>query len=117
MSQECKPRSLGMIAWISFNLDSGRTVVIATKRNCGDMNRHGGDEGFMIFWHAELLGWIICRKQGTEKKVESALAYETDVPDLHGPIWISWTWFPQGISVRRILDCKLFAEDLVIGHR
>jgi hypothetical protein len=106
-----------MIAWVSLNLDSGRTVVIATKRNCGDMIRQGGDEGLMVFWHTELLGCIVCWKQGAEKSVESALAYETNVADLHGPIWVCWTWLPQGISVRRIFDCKLFAEDLVFGHR
>jgi hypothetical protein len=71
----------------------------------------------MIFWHATLVGWMVCRKQGVEKAVESAATYETDVADLHGPIWSCWTWLPQGMSVRRILDGKPFAEDVVFGHQ
>jgi hypothetical protein len=71
----------------------------------------------MIFWHASLVGWIVCWKQGIEKTMKFAPAYETNVADLHGPIWCLWTWLPQGMSVRRILDGKLFAEDVVVGHR
>ena len=71
----------------------------------------------MIFWHASLVGWMVCRKQGVEKTVEFASAYETDVADLHGPIWSLWSWLPQGMSIRRILDGKLFAEDVVVCHR
>ena len=83
-----------MMAWVVLNLDPDRTVIIGFKKDCRDMIRHGGDEGFMIFWHTELLRWMVCRKQGTEKAVESALAYETDVADLHRPIWVCWTWLP-----------------------
>ena len=71
----------------------------------------------MIFWHPELLGWIICWKQSVEKTMEIARAYETDIANLHGLIRFPWTWPPQGMSVRRILDCELFAENLVVGHR
>jgi hypothetical protein len=70
----------------------------------------------MIFWYAELMGWIVCWKQGVEKRIESSSAYETDVADLHRPLWFSWTWLPQGVSVRRMLDGKLFAVDVVLGH-
>ena len=81
------------------------------------MIRQVGDEGFMIFWHTELLmGWIVCRKQSVEKPIKFASAYETDVANLHGLIRISWTWSPQGMSVCRIPDRKLFAEDVVVGH-
>ena len=58
------------------------------------MIRQGGDEGFMMFWHTEILGWIICWKQGAEKMAESALEYKTNVANLHGSIWVSWTWLP-----------------------
>ena len=70
----------------------------------------------MIFWHAELVGWIVCWKQGVEKAMEVASAYETDVANLHGPIRVPWTRPPQCMSVCRILDCKLIAEDFVVGH-
>jgi hypothetical protein len=81
------------------------------------MIQHVGGKGFMMFWHAEPMGWIICWKQGIEKTMEIASAYKTDIAYLHGPIWIAWIWPPQGMSVRRVLDCKLFAEDVIVGHR
>jgi hypothetical protein len=70
----------------------------------------------MIFWYAELVGWIVCWKQGIEKTMEFASPYETDVADLHRPIRVPWTWFPQSMSIRRIFDGKLFAKDVVVGH-
>ena len=48
--------------------------------------------------------------------MEFASTYETDVADLHGPIRVPRTWFPQSVSVRRILDGKLFAKDVVVGN-
>ena len=92
-----KLQSPGMKAWVSLSPDSDRTVVIAIKRISDEMIRQGGirgDEGFKIFWHAELLGRIVCWKQGTENTVESAFEYESNVADLYGPIWVSWAWPP-----------------------
>jgi len=40
----------------------------------------------MVFWYAGLVGWMVCRKEGIEKSVESASAYETDVANLHEAI-------------------------------
>jgi hypothetical protein len=70
----------------------------------------------MIFWHAELVRWVVCWQQGVEKTVEFACTYETDVADLHWPIWVPWVRLPQCMSERRILDCELFAKDVVVGH-
>jgi hypothetical protein len=106
-----------MIAWVRIHADPSRTVMIATQKPRVDMIQHGGDKRFIIFWHAKLVGWIICWKQGVEKTVKFASTYETDVSDLHRPIWSPWTWLPQSMSVRRILDGKLFTEDVVVGHR
>ena len=106
-----------MIAWVKIHADSGRTIMIATQRARVEMIRHGGDKRFIIFWHAELVGWMICWKQGIEETVEFASTYETNVADLYRPIWSPRTWFPEGMSVRRILDGKLFAKDVVVGHR
>jgi hypothetical protein len=71
----------------------------------------------MTFWHAELVGWMVCWKEGVEKTMEIASAYETDIAYLNGPIRVPWTRPPQGMSIRRILDCKLFAKDVVVGHQ
>jgi hypothetical protein len=71
----------------------------------------------MIFWHSSLMGWMVCWQQGVEKTVEFASAYEADIADLHRPVGVPWTRSPQGMSARRILDCKLFAEDVVVSHR
>jgi hypothetical protein len=106
-----------VIAGIGLHADPGRTIIIAVKRIRVEMIRQGGGEGLMMFWHAELLGWIICWKQGIEKTMEIAFAYETDIANLNASIWVPWTWPPQGMSVRRVLDCKLFAEDVKVSHR
>lgn len=100
--------------------DPGGTVIISIDRIRVEMMiQQVGNERFMIFWHAELVGWIVCWKQGVEKTMEIAVAYKADIANSHGPIRVSWTWPPQGMSVRRVLDCKSFAEDVVVGggHR
>ena len=81
------------------------------------MIRQLGNEWFMKFWHAKLVGWVVSWKQGVEKTKEFAIAYETNVADLHGVTRVPWTWLPQSMSVRRILDGQLFAENLRVGHR
>ena len=47
-------------------------------------------------------------------KIVSGVLHETN---LNGPIFFNWTWIPQGMYVRRMLDCKLFAEDVVVSRR
>jgi hypothetical protein len=71
----------------------------------------------MIFWHAELVGWVVCWEEGVEKTMEIASAYKTDIAYLNRPIWVPWTRPPQSMSIRRILAYKLFAEYVVVGHR
>jgi len=91
--------------------------MVATKRTLADMTiLQIGDKLFIIFWHAKVLGFIVCGKEGVEKAVEFAHAYETDVADFHGPSRVIWTWVPQGMSVGRIPDSKLFSKDVVVSH-
>ena len=98
-------------------MDPGRTVMVATKRTLADMTIFQiWDKSFIILWHAKVLGFIVCGKEGVEKAVEFAHAYETDVADFHGPIRVIWTWVPQGMSVGRIPDSKLFSKDVVVSH-
>ena len=106
-----------MMTWVRLYADPSRTVMIEIKNIRAEMIRQLGDEGFIIFWDAELLGWIVCWKQSVEKTMEIASANETNIANLHWLIWVTWTWPPQGMSIRRILHCKLFAEDLVVGHQ
>ncbi len=106
-----------MIAWVRLHVDPGRTIMIASKRTSVKMIRQVGDEGLMVFWHAALVGWIVCWKQGVEKTMEFASAYETNVADLHRLIRVPWTRLPQGMSIQGILDGKLFAEDVAVGHQ
>jgi hypothetical protein len=51
-----------MIARIRIYVDPGRTVMITTQKPRVEMIQYGGDKRFIIFWHAELVGWIICWK-------------------------------------------------------
>jgi hypothetical protein len=37
----------------------------------------------MVFWYAELVGWMVRGKKGIEESVESAFTYETYVANLH----------------------------------
>jgi len=91
--------------------------MVATKRTVADMTiLQIGDKSFIILWHAKVLGFIVCGKEGVEKAVEFAHAYETDVADFHGPIRVIWTWVPQGMSVGRIPNSKLFSKDVVVSH-
>jgi hypothetical protein len=91
--------------------------MVATKRTVADMTiLQIGDKSFIILWHAKVLRFIVCGKEGVEKAVEFAHAYETDVADFHGPSRVIWTWVPQGMSVGRIPDSKLFSKDVVVSH-
>jgi hypothetical protein len=109
--------SPSMIAWVRLHADPGRTIMIAGKRTVVKMIRQVGDEWFMVFWHATLVGWIVCWKQGVEKTMEFAPAYETNVANLHRHTRVPWTWLPQSMSVQRVFDGKLFAENIAVGHR
>ena len=111
-----EPKLPSMIAWVRHNVDPGRTIMIASKRTFVKMIRQVGDEWFMIFWHATLMGWIVCWKQGVEKTMEFAIANETNVANLHRLIRVPWTWLPQSMSVQRIFDGKLFAKNIAVGH-
>ncbi len=92
-----------MIAWVRLHADPRRTVIIARKRTRIEMIRQGRDEGFMGFWDAgEHVGWVVFWKQSVEKTIEFASAYKTDIPDLHGPIWVKWAiwiWLPECVSI------------------
>jgi hypothetical protein len=48
--------------------------------------------------------------------MKSATAYETDIADFHRPIRLPWPWLPQRMTVRMMVDCKLFAKDFEVGH-
>jgi len=100
-----------------LDANPGRTIMVASERTSIKMIRQVGDEWFMIFWHAAFVGWIVFWKQGVEKSMEFASAYETNVANLHRLIRVPWTWLPQGMSVQRIFDGKLFAENIAVGHR
>jgi hypothetical protein len=81
------------------------------------MVRQTGDKRLMVFWYTELVGRMVRGKEGIEKTVESASAYEPDVANFHGTIRCRRTGIPQGMSTRRVLDRKLCAEDVVVSHR
>ena len=71
----------------------------------------------MILWYAELMvGRVVLGKKSIEKPVKLALAYETDIANLHASVPCPWTGLPQGMSACRILDRKLFTKNIVMGH-
>jgi hypothetical protein len=102
-----------MEVWFRHHADSGRTVMVGTKRTVVDMIRKIGEKLFVILWH---VGLSFCGTQSIEKTVKSATAYKTDIANFHRPVRFPWAWLPQSMSIRRILDCKLFAKNVVVGH-
>ena len=53
----------------------------------------------MVFWYAELVGWMVRGKKGIEESVESAFTYETDVANLDWAMQPRWTGLPQSMAV------------------
>jgi hypothetical protein len=51
-----------------------------------NMNGQTGFKWLIIFWHAEVVGWMVRGKENIEKTVESAFACETNVANVHGAI-------------------------------
>jgi hypothetical protein len=97
----CEPHLPGTISRVRLHADSCRTVITGIKNNCVEMidQAQAGYERFMIVWHAVLVGWIACWKQGVENTMELAFTYKANVAHLYGLIWFPWSWHPQGMSV------------------
>ena len=84
-----------MISRVRLYADTGRAVIITIERVRVKMTiQQVENKRLMIFWHAELVGWIVCWKQGIEKTMEIASTDEADIANLHGPIRVPWTWPP-----------------------
>jgi hypothetical protein len=62
------------------------------------------------------MGWVIRRKKGIKQPAKLAFANETDVTDFYSRIKSPWTWLPQSMSVCRIFQPELVAEDIIVGH-
>ena len=115
---ECESQLPGMIVCVRLHVDPARTVMIGHKRAPRiEMIQQSRDKGFVVFWHAEHVGWVILWKKSAEQTIEFACSYKSDIADLNRPIWVPWTWLPQCVSVRRIFYGKPFAEDIVLCHR
>jgi len=52
----CEIKLPRIMASVRLHADLARTIMIASKRTFVKMIRQFGDEWFMIFWHAELVG-------------------------------------------------------------
>ena len=90
--------------------------MIGTQSTADNVIGQLGNKRFMIFWYTEGVGWVVRGKKSVEKTVESAFADETNIANLHGTIQSRRTRLPQGMTVRRILGCKMSAKDVVVGH-
>jgi hypothetical protein len=93
------PRST--CVWFQLYINFARTVVAAIKRTRVDMIHQSRDKRFIILWYTKVVGWMIRRKKGIEKAVESPPAHDANVADFHGFVWSRWIWVPQGITIRR----------------
>jgi hypothetical protein len=75
-----------------------------------------GDKRFVVFWYTGRMGWMVRGKKSVEKAVESPFAYETDIANLYRNMQPRWTGLPQGMTIRRVLVCKLTPKDVIVGH-
>jgi len=46
--------------------------------------------------------------------MEITFVSEANVADLYGRIMSPWTWFPEGVTKNRVLDCEFFTENIVV---
>jgi hypothetical protein len=81
----------GMKVWFRFHADSGRRVMAGTKRTIAEVMRKLGAKLFKTVWH---VGLSFCGTQNIEKTMKPAIAYKTDIADLHRPILFPWAWLP-----------------------
>lgn len=91
--------------------------MIGTERASDYIIFHVGSKLLVLIWNTKhSMGRIIWVEQNIEKTVESSVPNETDVADCHSGISTARTWFPKRVSKGRILDCKVMAENVVMGH-
>jgi hypothetical protein len=71
------------------------------------------DEWVMKFWYAEPeIRWVTFRMQNIEQTEKFAIAYATDVTNVHG------SWLPYGMPEVGVRGCKLFTIAVPVGgHR
>jgi hypothetical protein len=50
----------------SYHVDPSRIVMARTERSIDNMIGQFGDKWFMIFWYAELVGWMVRGKKSIE---------------------------------------------------
>jgi hypothetical protein len=68
------------------------------------------DEWVMEFWYAEPeIRWVTFGMQSIEQTEEFAIAYATDVTNVHG------SWLPYGMPEIGVCDRKLFTIDVAVG--
>jgi hypothetical protein len=72
---------------------------------------------FVVIWNIEVVMGRMCRgKENIEETVEFASANVADVANFHGGTHPR-IWVPKGMSIGRKFDCKVVAEDIIVGHR
>jgi hypothetical protein len=68
------------------------------------------DERIMEFWYAEPeIRWVTFGMQSIEQTEEFAIAYATDVTDVHG------SWLPYGMPELGVCGRKLFTIAVAVG--
>lgn len=104
---------LGQKLRFTSNDDSGRTIMVVLENALVYMVGYSWDEWIMEFWYAEPeIQWVTFGMQSIEQAEKFAIAYATDVTDVHG------SWLPYGMSEPRVRGRKLFTIAVAVGgHR
>jgi len=104
---------LGQKLRFTGNDDSGRTIMVVLEDAFVYMVGDEWDEWVMGFWYAEPeIRWVTFGTQSIEQTEEFAIAYATDVTDVHG------SWLPYGMPEPGVCGRKLFTIAVAVGgHR
>jgi hypothetical protein len=89
---------------------------MGSKRASDNVIVHTGSKLFVLLWNTKSMGRICWAEQNIEKTVELPIPNETNVANRYSGIPTAWSWFPKRVSVGWILDCKVMAENVVVGH-
>ena len=106
----------GPKVWHCGDVDPRRTVMAGAEYARKNVIGQAGYKWLVIFWYAGPVGRMVCGKEGIEKSVEPALAYEADIADFHGTRQPRRIGLPQSMSVRRILVRKPPSKDVEVCH-
>jgi hypothetical protein len=99
------------IRMFASDVDPDRTKMVVLEGAYIYMIGDAGEQWLMRLWHTKPeIGWVTFGMHGTEKSEKFAVAYVTDITNVHG------SRLPKCVPEQRVSDGKGFAIDVTVGH-